>query len=44
MAIGPQIRYMWSQAAGIVFKYQHELAVRNRPQGERMWMELSFSL
>jgi hypothetical protein len=44
VAIGPQIRYMWSQAAGIVFKYQHEFAVRNRPQGERLWMELSFPL
>ncbi|QIE29762.1 transporter [Caballeronia sp. SBC2] len=44
VAIGPQIRYMWSPAAGIVFKYQHEFAVRNRPQGEKLWMELSFPL
>ncbi|MCA8299061.1 transporter [Burkholderia aenigmatica] len=44
VAIGPQLRYMWSPAAGIVFKYQHEFAVRNRPQGEKLWMEVSFPL
>nr|WP_240990397.1 transporter [Cupriavidus taiwanensis] len=42
VAVGPQIRYMWSKAAGIVFKYQHEFAVRNRPQGDKIWMEISF--
>jgi hypothetical protein len=44
VAIGPQLRYMWSQTSGIVFKYQHEFAVRNRPQGDKVWMELSFPL
>lgn len=42
VAIGPQIRYMWSKNAGIVFKYQREFAVRNRPEGNKFWMELSF--
>jgi len=40
VAIGPQVRYMWSQTAGIVFKYQREFDVRNRPQGNKFWMEL----
>jgi hypothetical protein len=44
VAIGPQLRYMWSQTSGIVFKYQHEFAVRNRSQGDKVWMELSFPL
>ncbi len=44
VAIGPQLRYMWSHAAGIVFKYQREFAVRNRPQGNKFWMELCFPL
>ncbi len=44
VAVGPQLRYMWSQAAGIVFKYQREFAVRNRPQGNKFWIELCFPL
>ncbi|CAB3800546.1 hypothetical protein LMG28614_05209 [Paraburkholderia ultramafica] len=44
VAIGPQLRYMWAPAAGIVLKYQHEIAVRNRPQGERLWVELCFPI
>ncbi|MGF6782216.1 transporter, partial [Paraburkholderia sp. GAS334] len=44
VAVGPQLRYMWSQAAGIVFKYQREFAVRNRPQGNKLWIELCFPL
>ncbi|WP_187494235.1 SphA family protein, partial [Pantoea agglomerans] len=31
VAIGPQLRYMWGPASGVVVKYQHEFAVRNRP-------------
>jgi len=44
VAIGPQLRYMWSHAAGIVFKYQREFDVRNRPQGNKFWMELCLPL
>lgn len=44
VAVGPQLRYMWSKTAGVVFKYQREFAVRNRPQGNKLWMELCFPL
>lgn len=44
VAVGPQLRYMWSPAAGIVFKYQREFAVQNRPQGDKFWVELCFPL
>ncbi|MFJ1253696.1 transporter [Cupriavidus sp. CuC1] len=44
VAVGPQLRYMWSPAAGIVFKYQREFAVQNRPQGNKFWVELCFPL
>ena len=43
-AIGPQIRFNFTRDSGIVFKWQHEFGVRNRPQGERLWVELSFPL
>ncbi|QQX86937.1 transporter [Cupriavidus necator] len=44
VAVGPQLRYMWSPAAGIVFKYQREFEVQNRPQGNKFWVELCFPL
>ena len=39
--IGPQLRGDWSPGFSLVCKYQHEMSVRNRPQGERFWMEVS---
>lgn len=42
IGIGPQLRYTWGPGAAIAFKYQHEFAVRNRPQGERLWVEFAF--
>ncbi|CAM2185679.1 Phenol degradation protein meta [Paraburkholderia sacchari] len=44
VAIGPQLRYMWGPASGVVVKYQHEFAVRNRPQGDKLWVQFSFPL
>ncbi|MCA8095564.1 transporter [Burkholderia anthina] len=44
VAIGPQLRYMWGPASGIVIKYQHEFAVRNRPQGDKLWVQFSFPI
>jgi len=44
IGIGPQLRYDLGPASAIVFKYQHEFAVRNRPQGERLWVEVSFPI
>ena len=41
--IGPQLRYM-GPASGIAVKYQHEFAVRNRPQGGKLWVQFSFDL
>lgn len=41
IGLGPQVRWDWAPGSSIVFKYQHEFGVRNRPQGERIWMEVS---
>jgi hypothetical protein len=41
-AIGPQVRYDFTRYSGVVFKWQHEFGAQNRPQGERIWMELTF--
>lgn len=41
IGIGPQVRWDWKPGSSVVLKYQHELAVRNRPQGERIWLEVS---
>ncbi|MCX4163626.1 MULTISPECIES: transporter [Paraburkholderia] len=43
-AIGPQIRFNITPTSGVVFKWQHEFAARNRPQGDRLWIELTFPL
>ncbi|RQU22999.1 phenol degradation protein meta [Burkholderia cenocepacia] len=42
--IGPQIRYNWSPFSGVVLKYQHEFNVRNRPQGDKLWLQVSFPI
>ncbi|QSR19328.1 transporter [Novosphingobium sp. KA1] len=44
LAIGPQVRYDFSRTSGIVFKYQHEFAVRNRPAGDRFWLQFTVPL
>ncbi|WP_322052743.1 SphA family protein [Paraburkholderia bannensis] len=44
VALGPQLRYMWGPASGVVVKYQHEFAVRNRPQGDKLWVQFSFPI
>ncbi|WP_322044299.1 transporter [Paraburkholderia sp. J67] len=44
VAIGPQLSYMWGPASGIVVKYQREFAVRNRAQGNKLWVQFSFPL
>ncbi len=44
VAIGPQLRDMWGPASGVVVKYQHAFAVRNRPRGDKLWMQFSFPL
>ncbi|HEV3429943.1 MAG TPA: transporter [Paraburkholderia sp.] len=42
--IGPQLRYDFGPGSAIVFKYQHEFAVRNRPEGDRLWVEFAFPI
>jgi len=39
-AIGPQVRYDIGHG-GIVLKWQHEFAVKNRPDGERFWLQFA---
>lgn len=43
-AVGPQIRYDVIQHGGVVLKWQHEMDVRNRPQGNRIWLEFAMPL
>ncbi len=42
-AIGPQVRYD-TGAGGLVFKYQHLFSVRNRPSGDRVWIQFAAPL
>ncbi|WP_028218626.1 SphA family protein [Paraburkholderia oxyphila] len=42
IGVGPQLRYDLGPGAAIAFKYQHEFAVRNRPQGDRLWVQFAF--
>lgn len=44
IGIGPQLRYNLSPFAAVAVKAQREFAVRNRAQGERLWVEVSFPL
>jgi len=39
-AIGPQVRYQFARG-GITLKWQHESAVKNRPQGERFQLQFA---
>lgn len=43
-AIGPQVRYNFTPNSGIAVKWQHEFGVRNRPEGDRLWVQFSFPL
>ncbi|MBN3802673.1 hypothetical protein GXB81_06330 [Paraburkholderia sp. Ac-20336] len=44
VAIGPQIQYQFTKKTAVTVKWQHEMLVQNRPQGERIWMQWSFKL
>jgi hypothetical protein len=44
IAIGPQIRWDFKPGEGILFKYQREMDVRNRPQGNKFWLEFCLPL
>jgi len=44
VALGPQLQYQFSKSIGATFKWQHEMLVQNRPEGDRFWMQLSFKL
>jgi hypothetical protein len=43
-AIGPQVRFDITPSSGIVLKWQHEFGARNRPEGNKLWVELTFPL
>jgi hypothetical protein len=44
IGIGPQLVYHFSPRSGVVLKYQRELDVKNRPRGNRLWLEATFPL
>jgi hypothetical protein len=43
-AIGPELIYQIGQEGGVAFKWQHELDVRNRPQGDKIWFQVQVPL
>jgi hypothetical protein len=44
LGIGPQLQYEVNQSIGATLKWQHEMMVRDRPRGDRLWLQLSFRL
>lgn len=42
-ALGPQARFELGRS-GVAFKWQHEFAAQNRPQGERIWFQFTIPL
>lgn len=42
--VGPQILWYFNQAAGVAVKWQHELGVKNGPEGDKIWVQFSFPL
>ena len=43
-SVGPQLIYSFTPAAVILVKWQHEMDVRNGPQGDLFWLEFAFPL
>lgn len=43
-AIGPQVEYDIMPRGGILFKFQREFAVENRPRGSKFWIEFTLPL
>jgi hypothetical protein len=41
LAVGPQIRWDAFSHGGLPLKWQREFAVRNRPEGYRLWIGLA---
>lgn len=41
IAVGLQVRYDLFEHGGIVAKWDHEMDVRNRPEGDRFWAQFS---
>ncbi|WP_053158097.1 transporter [Pseudomonas sp. Pf153] len=41
-AFGPQIRYTIKPGTVVAAKYQHEVAVQNRSEGDKFWVQFSF--
>jgi hypothetical protein len=43
-AIGPELVYQITESGGVAIKWQHELGVRNRPEGEKLWFQFQMPL
>jgi hypothetical protein len=44
LGIGPQVRFDLPTGGGIIFKWQKEMAVMNRPEGDRFWCQFALKL
>jgi hypothetical protein len=40
VGVGPQIRYDAFEHGGIILKYQREVLAENRPQGDKLWLQM----
>ncbi len=41
-ALGPQVKYDYKNMS-FAFKYQHEVAVKNRPEGDKFWLKFVYA-
>jgi hypothetical protein len=41
VAVGPSIRWDFKPGLAVLFKYQKEFDVRDRPEGQKFWLELA---
>lgn len=44
IGLGPQIEYNITKRSAILFKYDREFAVKNRPSGSRFWIEFTLPI
>lgn len=43
-ALGPQLAYTWRQGITLAGRYQHEFDARNRPEGDKLWINFALPL
>lgn len=44
MALGPQLAYMAKNGMSVAARFQHEFDVQNRPEGNKLWLNIALPL